>query len=163
MKTEDLEKTTWWNNLDHDIQELLLESYKLIKTAASWDDEFHDYAFIVFPAAKAYEGYLKNLFLDLGFITKEDYDGKFFRIGKALNPSLEKHLRARESVYDKIVEYCHDELLADKLWQVWKNSRNLIFHWFPNEKNKINYQEAIERVDQIIDAIDMAGRGCKIL
>ena len=98
----------------------------------------------------------------MGFITQEDYDGKRFRIGKALNPSLEKHLRENESVYDKIVNFCNDETLADKLWEVWKNSRNMIFHWFPNEKNSISYDEAVDRVEQIIAAFDMAHKECRI-
>lgn len=42
----------------------------------------------------------------MGFITEEDYFGKHFRIGKALNPSLEKEIREREGVYDKIVVNC---------------------------------------------------------
>lgn len=139
-----------------------MESQKLINTVDNWKEEFHDYAFIVFPAAKAYEGYLKHLFLKMGFISREDYDGKRFRIGKALNPSLEKHLREKESVYDKIVAFCSDETLADKLWEVWKNSRNMIFHWFPNEKNSISYDEAVDSVGQIIAAFDMAFEECRI-
>lgn len=148
--------------MDHDISELLLESYKLIQTVSGWDTKFHDYAFIVFPAAKGYEGYLKKIFLEMGFITREDYEGKRFRIGKALNPSLEKNLRDKESVYDKIAEHCGGVELADLLWQVWKTSRNLIFHWFPNEKNSISYEEAIERVNEIITAFDKSYWACKM-
>jgi hypothetical protein len=157
-----LEKLECWSILDQDIRELLLESYRLAQMSSKWKDEFHDYSFIVFPAAKAYEGYLKKLFLDMGFITKEDYWGKRFRIGKALNPSLEKRLRRKESVYDKIVEFCGDSRLADELWDVWKNSRNLIFHWFPDEKNNLNYNEAIERLQKIVDAFDNSYRVCRI-
>lgn len=162
MNSSNLKEFIWWNGLDHDLAELLLESYKLAEISAKWENEFHDYAFIVFPAAKAYEGYLKGLFLEKGFISEEDYYGKRFRIGKALNPSLEKRLREKESVYDKIVQYCSDKALADNLWNVWKNSRNVIFHWFPNEKNSISYDEAVDRVKQIIGAFDMAYHQCKI-
>ena len=107
--------------------------------------EFDDYSFVVFPAAKAYEGFLKKLFLDMGFITQEDYFGKHFRIGKALNPSLEKDLR-REGVYDKIIKYCQGHELADNLWNTWKMSRNLIFHWFPNEKNQFFFWKSRELI-----------------
>ena len=117
--------------------------------------------FVVFPAAKAYEGFLKKLFLDLKFITEEDYYGKHFRIGKALNPSLPKELR-REGVYDKIVQFCQGHTLADKLWDTWRLSRNLTFHWFPNEKNAITLTEAGERIEMIIGAIDEAFKECKI-
>ena len=116
---------------------------------------------MVFPAAKAYEGFLKKLFLDLKFITEEDYYGKHFRIGKALNPSLPKELK-REGVYDKVVQYCQGHTLADDLWNTWRLSRNLVFHWFPDEKNTITLPEAGERIEMIIAAIDEAFKECKI-
>ena len=101
------------------------------------------------------------MFLDLGFITEEDYFGKRFRIGKALNPSLPKELRS-ESVYDKIVKYCNGSTIADHLWDTWRVCRNLIFHWFPNEKNAITLAEARQRVEMIINTIDEAFKGCNI-
>lgn len=165
---EELEKRTWWSYLGEDLQKLLMTSEFLYKVVESWGAdlpggkrEFNDYSFVVFPAAKAYEGFLKKLFLDLKFITEEDYYGKHFRIGKALNPSLSKELRG-DGVYDKIAEYCHGPELADKLWEAWKLSRNLTFHWFPNEKNAITLPEAGERIEMIINVIDEAFVGCNI-
>lgn len=164
----DLQKRPWWNYLGADLQRLLTTSEFVYGAAKGWGADLpagkqvlHDFSFVVFPAAKAYEGFLKKLFLDLNFITEEDYYGKHFRIGKALNPSLEKELR-REGVYDKIVQYCQGHELADKLWETWKLSRNLTFHWFPNEKNAITLDEAGERVEMIISAIDESFRECKI-
>lgn len=159
---EDLEKRNWWTYIHEDLQELLKESVLLCDRVSTWDEKFHDYSFIVFPAAKAYEGFLKKMFLDLGFITMEDYSGKRFRVGKALNPELERGLRESEGVYDKIVEYCGGVALADRLWETWKICRNLIFHWFPNERNAITLEEAKERVEDVITSIDMAFEGCKI-
>src|SRR4030042_6583927 len=161
---DDLLKKDWWGYLEKDLQGLLKESIllkEIFGTQEKTKFEFNDYSFLVFPAAKAYEGFLKKLFLDLGFITEEDYYGKHFRIGKALNPSLPKELR-REGVYDKIVQYCQGEGLAEKLWEAWRLSRNLTFHWFPNEKNAITLAEAGERVEMIIDAIDQSFKECKI-
>lgn len=161
METLDqLQNRTWWKYLGEDLQELVTASEFLYEDVKNWK-EFDDYSFVVFPAAKAYEGFLKKLFLDLGFITEDDYYGKHFRIGKALNPSLPKDLR-REGVYDKIVEHCGGPPLAEKLWETWKMSRNLIFHWFPNEKNAINLSEAGERIEMIINAIDQAFGECRI-
>ena len=156
-----MEEKIWWNYLPEDLQELLRESVKLNSSAKSWQDKFHDYSFIVFPAAKAYEGYLKKVFLDMGFMSKDDYYGKHFRVGKALNPSLDEKYRA-ESVYDKIVNYCKGKDLADSMWETWKSSRNLLFHWFPDEKNAISYEEAGERIDQILGTMDKVTRECKI-
>ncbi len=157
-----LEEKIWWDYLEEDIQELLRESFHLTRKVNKWDRKFHDYAFIVFPASKAYEGFLKKLFLDMGFISREEYLGRRFRIGKALNPSLDRRHRVRESVYDKLVEYCGGRQFADKLWITWREARNLLFHWFPEEKNAIDYEEAKQRVNMIIDTIDLAFKECKI-
>ena len=165
---EQLGKRSWWGYLGDDLQRLLITSEFLYSVVESWGadlpggkKELHDYSFVVFPAAKAYEGFLKKLFLDLNFITEEDYYGKHFRIGKALNPSLPKELK-REGVYDKIVRYCHGDNLAERLWDTWRLSRNLTFHWFPNEKNAITLAEAGERVEMIINVIDESFEECKI-
>ena len=165
---EALTKKTWWNYIEFDLQELMTEAILLKDTMIGYgadlpsgSKKFHDYSFVVFPAAKAYEGFLKKLFLDLEFITEDDYYGKHFRIGKALNPSLPKELR-REGVYDKIVKYCQGHALADNLWETWKLSRNLTFHWFPNEKNAITLQEADDRINMIVAAIDQAFKECKL-
>lgn len=173
---DDLEKKPWWGYVHEDIKELLVQSLLLVETADKWEahftetfgrgtlqkEGFHDYSFIVFPAAKAYEGFLKKLFLDLEFIKPEDYYGKHFRVGKALNPSLEKELREREGVYDKIVTHCGGEDLAGRMWSCWKECRNLLFHWFPNEKNAISLSEAKDRVVLIIETIDTAFTECKL-
>lgn len=165
---EALEKKVWWNYLEEDLQELLRESFLIMDILKGMGAdlpggkrEFHDYSFVVFPAAKAYEGFLKKVFLDLRFITEHDYFGKQFRIGKALNPSLPQKMR-REGVYDKIVKHTGDTLLAEKMWNTWKNSRNLVFHWFPNEKNAINLEEAGDRLNLIIETIDLTFKESKL-
>jgi hypothetical protein len=60
------------------------------------------------------------------------------------------------------VSYCHNTKLADQLWETWKKSRNLVFHWFPDEKKSLELSEAEERVKIIFDAIDAAFRDMKI-
>lgn len=162
MMADKLQNKIWWDYLHKDLKGLLLESTLLVKRVEKWEEKFHDYAFIVFPAAKAYEGFLKTLFLDLGFITKDDYYGKRFRVGKALNPALDKHFREKESVYDRIADFCGGKELADGLWRTWKRCRNLLFHWFPNEKNAISYKEAVSKVSLIIDTFDSAFKECKV-
>lgn len=165
----DLEKKVWWNYIEDDLQELLVASEFLTNVVRGWGADlpagkqvFHDYSFVVFPAAKAYEGFLKKIFLDLGFITNEDYLGKHFRIGKALNPYLETRFRDRESVYDKVVKHCGGRELADELWNAWSQGRNLIFHWFPEEKKAVTFDEAIQKIKLIVSAMDKAFVGCRI-
>ena len=151
----------WWSFLGGDLQELLGESQKLLQEASSWQTTFHDYSFIVFPAAKAYEGFLKKVFLNLGFISEEDYFGNRFRIGKALNPSLDPKYKD-ENVYEKVVKFCEGKNLADEMWNAWKLCRNQVFHWFPNEKNNLTYSQAGERIALIIKTMDDTFKGCKI-
>jgi hypothetical protein len=158
----ELERKSWWPYIHEDLKELLKEAIILRNRVENWDEKFHDYSFVVFPAAKAYEGFLKTLFLDLGFISDKAFYGKRFRVGRALNPALEKKYREKEGVYDHMVEHCGGKDTADILWKTWKRCRNLLFHWFPNEKNAINFPEASERVDMVIAAIDLAFKECKI-
>lgn len=171
----DLENKIWWEYIEEDLQELLVASEFLSNVVKSWGGDlpqgskvFHDYSFVVFPAAKAYEGYLKKLFFDLGFINESDYTGKRFRIGKALNPFLEERFRDSESVYDKVVRFCgktntkKGKDLADLLWNAWTNGRNLIFHWFPEDKKAISFSEAEDKIKLIIEAMDKSFEGCKI-
>lgn len=159
---ESLKLKPWWNYLEEDLAELLAEAFLLLDKVGTWDQKFHDYSFVVFPAAKAYEGYLKKLFLDMGFIRKEDYYGKRFRIGRALNPQLEKRFRSKESIYDRLAHFTGDKVLGDELWQTWKQSRNLIFHWFPEERNAITFEEARLRIEMVVASIDRAYKECKM-
>lgn len=156
-----LKEKIWWPYLGGDLQNLLTASFTILDKSESWSEKFDDYSFVVFPAAKAYEGFLKKLFLDLGFITSEDYYGKHWRVGKALNPSLPKEIR-REGIYDKVVEFCGGRDLADTLWDTWRVCRNLTFHWFPNEKNTLTLAEASSRLAMIITAIDRSFKECKL-
>jgi hypothetical protein len=161
---DDLLKKDWWSYLEKDLQELLKQSLllkEIFSTQEKTKVEFNDYSFLVFPAAKAYEGFLKKFFLDLGFITEEDYYGKRFRVGKALNPALEKRYW-NESVYQKIVAFEGNNFLAEKLWEAWRLGRNLVFHWFPEEKRALNYEEAVKRIEMVVETIDLAYRECKI-
>jgi hypothetical protein len=58
------------------------------------------------------------------------------------------------SVYDKVVDFCGSKKLADRMWDTWKDCRNLLFHWFPNEQNAISLEEARARVQKIVDTMD---------
>lgn len=157
-----LEEKPWWGYLEKDLQELLREAMLLTQKVGDWDKKFDDYSFVVFPASKAYEGFLKKLFLDMDFITQKDYFSKRFRIGKSLNPFLPKRLQGKDYVYDELVGYCGGEGLANKLWDTWKTCRNILFHWFPNEERTITFEESKQKVKKVINSIDAAFTGCKI-
>jgi hypothetical protein len=160
MNTQDIKNEAFWSYLDESEKELLGESFLLLSREEQDNHTWHDYSFVVFPAAKAFEGFLKKLFFDLGFLSQQQYQGDRYRIGRALNPNLEKELRA-ESAYDQLAKYCDNPGLPDFLWQTWKNSRNLLFHWFPWHKNCISLSEARERVEMIVEAMRMATTSCR--
>lgn len=164
-----LEKKNWWGYIEEDLQELLVTSEFLCNVVKSWGGDlpagskvFNDYSFVVFPAAKAYEGFLKKIFLDLKFITEEDYYGKKFRVGKALNPHIEEKYRNGSYVYDKLVKYCSGSNLADDLWDAWTQGRNLVFHWFPDEKKVVSFDEAKLKLEKIVSAMDKCFEGCRL-
>lgn len=162
IKLKDLKNRVWWGYLEGDLQDLLSESVVLSQKASLWEEKFHDYSFVVFPAAKAYEGFLKKVFLDLELITKKDYFGKRFRIGKALNPSLPPKYQDKSWVYDDLTKFCKGEDLPKNLWRTWKLSRNLVFHWFPKEKRALGLVEAQERLGYVVDSIDSFFAECGV-
>ncbi len=150
----------WWSFLTPDQKDNLSQSYLLLQEENQQPNErFSDYSFIVFPAAKAYEGFLKKLFLALKLIEPADYYGEHFRIGKSLNPSL-KHEYPNNHVYAKLETVCQGPSLPQTLWHAWKQSRNLLFHWFPQQKNAISRLEAKQRIELIVSAIDAAFSQC---
>ncbi|MBM3209249.1 CPBP family intramembrane metalloprotease [Candidatus Shapirobacteria bacterium] len=148
-----------WNYLDGGQRELLSLSRELLEKERTAKTKLHDYSFVVFPAAKAYEGFLKKLFFDIGFISENDYRGDRFRIGRALNPSLGKNYWAG-SLYEHLKGFCGGEALPQGLWQTWKKSRNLLFHYFLDEKNAVSLGEAEQRLKMIEVAIGAAFIEC---
>lgn len=150
-----------WSYLSPGQKDLIIECEHLLVEARTHPTTVTDFSYVVFPLAKAYEGFLKQVFLDLGFITKDSYFSEHFRIGRGLNPHLEQRLR-HESVYDKVVKYCGGRELADELWAAWKRGRNQVFHYFPHNLRAISLVEAEEIIAIIIRAMEHAVKGCKI-
>lgn len=152
----------FWQYLSEGQKGLIEGGFYLLEDTKNHPDvRITDYSYLVFPFAKAYEGFLKQLFLDLGFISLKEYEGDHFRIGKALNPHLEKRLR-RWSIYDKIIHHCGGKELADTLWLVWKRGRNLVFHYFPHNLKALTITEAEEIVESIIQVMQKGVTECRI-
>ncbi|HRT40187.1 MAG TPA: hypothetical protein P5299_02395 [Candidatus Woesebacteria bacterium] len=134
----------------------LIEDVELILTKLQKFDHINDYSFLVAPAAKAYEGYLKDFFLKIGLMSPTEYKSDRYRVGKTLNPSL----RYRKlSVYRKLADIREQgEELAEILWSAWKLGRNEIFHYFQHNLKKLSREEAEERINQILTAIIKSGK-----
>jgi hypothetical protein len=120
------------------------------------DQEPTDYSYIVFPFAKLYEGFLKQLFLDLGIISEREYSSEHYRVGKMLSPNLIGRLRAR-SAYRQIQDRFGKDL-ATRLWHTWKNGRNMVFHYFPHNYRALTLDQARMVVSQIADTMEDAIR-----
>src|SRR6266508_1592441 len=100
MDEAGLKKKEWWLYLTENQRALLAQAVTLLEREKVFKEQlFEDYSFIVFPAAKAYEGFLKKLLFDLGFINSSQYSGEHFRIGKSLNPNLPLRYRKSDWVF----------------------------------------------------------------
>jgi len=159
---DDFEQTNWWAYLDEPMRDLMQQSISLLKVFNTQTLMFnHDYSFIVFGAAKAYEGFLKKLLLDLGLIRGYQYRGEHFRIGRAMSPSLPTRYR-HGWVYGKLSGKCGGDEIPRKLWETWKRARNRLFHYFPDHKSLISLGEAGELVTEISTRMDEALQGCQV-
>jgi hypothetical protein len=118
------------------------------------DAEPTDYSYLVFPFAKLYEGFLKQLFLDLGYIDTTDYTGDNFRIGRALSPHFAGNRRDKNVYHGMAHQY--GEELARALWEVWKEGRNLVFHYFPHNYRSLSRPQAEHIIHSIIAVMSEA-------
>ena len=132
---------TWYTILEEEAQVLVTQSVELIQREERLHSSFHDYSFLVFPMAKAYESFLKKFLFTLGFIDRNQYEHRQFRIGRSLNPDIPHRHRDEFWLYDNLVSACGPET-AHELWDTWLTGRNHIFHYFPDEKSNITLEQA---------------------
>ncbi len=149
--------------MDEPMRDLAQQSYALLEreSGRAGEQEFHDYSFVVFPMAKAYEGFLKKIFFDLKLISRMQYKGDRFRVGKSLNPHLPKRY-AWDWVYGKLVAYCGGEGLPLRMWETWKSARNRIFHYFPDHHEFITLDQARLLISGIVRVMEDVLTGCKL-
>jgi len=145
----------FWQYLSQSQKDLILEGRFLMnKVISEGKYNFKDYSFLVFPFAKAYEGFLKKIFLDVKFISRLDYISDHFRLGKVLSPKLVGKLGER-SVYKKIVDFAGNDL-AEKIWNTWKRGRNQVFHYFPHNLKSLSFCKAQNIITEIIKTMEQA-------
>jgi hypothetical protein len=134
-------ESQFWTYLSQGQRDLLEEGlYLMDNVIKNQAYQFKDYSFLVFPFAKSYEGFLKQIFRDKKLISRLDYISDHLRLGKLMSPNLIGKL-GPESLYLKI-ENGYSKELADKVWNVWKNGRNQIFHYFPHNIKAISFNES---------------------
>ena len=142
--------------LSQEERELLADGFHIWRLARQGvlDGQISDYSFLVAPFAKAYEGFLKKFFLQLNLISRDDYYDDHFRVGKVLNPNLRRY---RFSVYRALEKLeLNEQAVAPPLWQAWKKGRNLVFHYFPHNLQRLTLSQAESRINLILTAINLA-------
>jgi hypothetical protein len=154
--------SSFWRYLSYGQQGLIEEGMYLLEDQKQHPDlRITDYSYLVFPFAKAYEGFLKQIFLDLDLISEQDYFGDRFRIGKALNPHM-RRIYGKNAIYEKIERISLDQNLAFEMWDVWRLGRNQVFHYFPHNVKALSYDEAYAIIEKIITVMNKAIVQCKV-
>ncbi len=151
-----------WHFLNDKLQHLVEDGEKLLGLIKESQIMFYDYSVVVFPFAKAYEGFLKDLFLSSNLITPEEYASRRFRIGRALNPELDRRFRRRDSIYDRLTNYCGHSNLANELWEVWKKGRNGTFHYFPRSEQFLNLEAAQKIILEMLAVMAKSLGECRV-
>jgi hypothetical protein len=154
-----------WSYLDDEIKSLIEDGEHLLDHAEDHKNIVSDFSYLVFPFAKSYEGFLKRFFLNLELISEDEYYSDDIRIGRILNPMF---LDSKENVFAKICDNKktakrEGREIAETLWGVWKSGRNLVFHYFPHNFRRLNYDEALGLITDIISAMEIAVIGCKLV
>lgn len=134
------------NFLTPELKTLLSDGQKIIQSATNSGLRTTDYSYLVFNFSKAYEGFLKLLFLRMGLIRKRDFESDHWRVGKALSPNMHQ-------VYDRL-----GPELAERMWQTWKRGRNSIFHFYPHRLKTLTLQEAQDIIAEILMTMEFSIR-----
>ncbi len=141
-----------WNYMAPEIRDLIEDGEVILSFVHENKQkaEISDYSFIVFPFAKAYEGFLKRFFWDVGLITEEEYFGDEIRVGRLLNPNYEDNT----SIYKKVCGHVKGSKdIPKRLWNAWKRGRNAVFHYFPHNFKKLSYDESLDIINDLISAM----------
>lgn len=128
--------------VDHIWQQALIdESWDLLEQEKRAALKRADYGFIVFPMAKAFEGYMKDWLMHQGLISHQTWSSQRFRLGRALNPDVAPPQRDHWWLYDDVSRVCGKEL-ARMIWTSWLECRNHVFHYFPDASKAMDLADA---------------------
>lgn len=148
------QNSPFWKYLSQNQKDLILEGQYLMEDIIhDHAYQFKDYSFLIFPFAKTYEGFLKQIFKDAKLISHLDYISDHLRLGKLMSPNLAGRL-GDMSLYFKLTN-ATDAEFAERIWQTWKLGRNQIFHYFPHNLKAVSFSEARTIVDNILQTMEM--------
>jgi hypothetical protein len=146
-----------WEYLTPEMKQLAIEGERLLSTCTlQGDTDIVDFSYLVFPWGKLYEGFLKKMFLDLKFIVPEDYYGNEIRVGKLLSSGFGTKPPHRLSIIKELSSAkVFGENLTKVMKAVWKNSRNMVFHFFPNNVYSIDLPNAKKRIEDTVKCMEL--------
>lgn len=152
-----IDNLSWLNHISDIEKQLLIEADYLLEREKNHriDKHLSDYGFLIYPAAKAYEGFLKSYLYRNGLIDSAMFQNDHFRIGKALNPDLPMRYREEGWVYDDLARMFGEDL-PDRLWTTWRRCRNHVFHFRPDKLKLYTLVEAQVKIELIFSAIEFA-------
>jgi len=154
------EEESWYKYLTEPMRDLIDEAFYLLEKHEIERLGFHDYSFVVFPAAKAYEGFVKKFAVDLGILPDKKVRSRLFRVGKSLNPALPPKFRNESWIYGDLEELCGQnedgDSVAQIMWEAWRQGRNKLFHFFPGHEEFIDLNFARKKIELIVSAMKMA-------
>lgn len=154
----------WWHYLDEAMKKLIEESWFLLEREEQEHQQgLMDYSFVVFPVAKAYEGFLKKVLFDAGLITDYQLRGRHFRIGRSLNPDLPIRFRDEDWLFDDLDSLFSgngEVNLARNVWEAWSKGRNRVFHYFTDQECMMSLVEARDRLELFMDVFQRVV-GCR--
>lgn len=143
-----------WEYFPEELKGLIQDGENLLIECHSLSGKVSDYSYLVFPFAKAYEGFLKIYLLDLGIIREEDFYSDDIRIGRILNPVF---MERDFSVFAKLKSHhINDPEIPQKLWDVWTRGRNQVFHYFPHNFRRLSKDEALHIIHDFIHAMEIS-------
>ncbi len=148
-----IKTTPWFSQLSEQQQLLVQTSLMLLEQAKN--NQLPDYSYLIFPIAKAYEGFLKNFLLSLNLIDQQTFQSRRFRIGRSLNPDVSPRYRDGDWLFDDLEQVCGQDL-ARSLWETWLECRNRVFHFFPSEYRPLELATAQRRIEQLLLAMQQA-------
>lgn len=160
LTTRSINHREWYMFLPKDQRQLIDLSVELYQRELRLNSMLQDYSFIVFPMAKAYEGFLKLYLFELGLISEKTFEGRRFRIGRALNPDIRQSQRDEYWLYDDVAQFCGKDL-ARFMWDTWLECRNQLFHYFPHRFKNIKLTQVEDYLLMMDESISRAYQ-CKL-
>jgi len=134
--------------LGEELLQLRLDTIKLIRDIDFSDVSFSDYSFILLPVAKAFEGFLKKILVNLKLIKLSDLKtDPYIAINKYFNPK-------DGLINEYLVDKKRDKTLPSNIFSVYQECRNDILHYDLHRNIAVySLDQAEFYYDRIEDAI----------